>query len=199
MMEREYIQKLLDNYMAAETTREEEQFLSDYFRTHRNIPAEWRVFSILFRGISQYKQKPDASYMRPMQKWVAAAAIIAFVFGAGLLLTKQEETNKPSEAIVQTKDVTASAVTEFKQETIAEEPPVMAEVKHLRSPKLSRPARKEKSTKQKSKDVKQMMKLLDEADMAFSQAAVQCAIDIEETIPQNVVREETESETIIII
>ena len=30
-----------------------------------------------------------------------------------------------------------------------------------------------------------MMKLLDEADMAFSQATVQCAIDIEESIPQS--------------
>ena len=56
MMEKEYIQKLLDSYMAAETTKEEEQLLSDYFSTHRDIPAEWRNISVMFRSIRQYRQ-----------------------------------------------------------------------------------------------------------------------------------------------
>ena len=80
-MERKYIQKLLDSYMAAETTKEEEQLLSDYFSTHRDIPAEWRDFSILFRGIRQYEQKPYVSYRRTIMKWsAAAAAAIALLF-----------------------------------------------------------------------------------------------------------------------
>lgn len=56
MMEKEYIEKLLESYMAAETTEEEEQLLSDYFRTNHDFPAEWRNYSVLFRGISQYEQ-----------------------------------------------------------------------------------------------------------------------------------------------
>ena len=101
MMEKEYIQKLLDSYMAAETTKEEEQLLSDYFSTHRDIPAEWRNISVMFRSIRQYRQKPDASHKRTILKWSAAAAVIAFIFGTGWLLMRQEVTDKPSDAIVQ--------------------------------------------------------------------------------------------------
>ena len=179
MMEKEYIQKLLDSYMAAETTKEEEQLLSEYFSTHRDIPAEWREFSILFRGIRQYEQKPYVSYRRIIIKWSAAAAMIAFVFGIGLSLQHQEETCKPSHVIAQTKDVPTPVAIEPHLETIAEVTPTVAEI----TAKPSRSVRTGKSAKQKSRDVEQKMKLLDEADMAFSQATVRCAIDIEESIP----------------
>jgi hypothetical protein len=195
MMEKEYIQKLLDSYMAAETTKEEEQLLSEYFSTHRDIPAEWREFSILFRGIRQYEQKPYVSYRRIIIKWSAAAAMIAFVFGIGLSLQHQEETCKPSHVIAQTKDVPTPVAIEPHLETIAEVTPTVAEI----TAKPSRSVRTGKSAKQKSRDVEQMMKLLDEADMAFSQATVRCAIDIEESIPQSEEQEETDNETNIII
>ena len=98
MMERKYIQKLLDSYMAAETTREEEQLLSDYFCTHRDIPAEWRDFSILFRGIRQYEQKPYVSYRRTIMKWSAAAAAIAL-----LLLTLHYNNDEATETSLMAK------------------------------------------------------------------------------------------------
>lgn len=110
MMEREYIQKLLDSYMATETTKEEEQLLSDYFSTHRDIPTEWRDFSILFRGIRQYEQKPHTSYRRAIMKWSAAAAVIAILFGTGLSLQHQEETSEPSEAIAHAKGEESSVI-----------------------------------------------------------------------------------------
>ena len=84
MMEKEYIQKLLDSYLAAETTREEEQLLSDYFSTHRDIPTEWWDLSIMFRGIRQYEQKSDSSHRRTILKWSAAAAVITIIFGTGM-------------------------------------------------------------------------------------------------------------------
>ncbi len=195
MMEKEYIQKLLDSYMSAETTKEEEQLLSEYFSTHRDIPAEWREFSILFRGIRQYEQKPYVSYRRTILKWSAAAAVIVFVFGTGLLLQHQEETSEPSDVIAKTEEVPTPIAIEPQHETIAEVTPTVAEI----TPKPSRSVRTAKSAKQKSKDVEQMMKLLDEADMAFSQATVQCAIDIEESIPQSEEQEGTDCETNIII
>lgn len=126
-MEKEYIQKLLDSYMDAETTKEEEKLLSDYFSTQRDIPAEWREFSILFRGIRQYEQKPRASYWRVIMKWSAAAAVIAFVFGTGLLLMHQEELSKPSDTISQiTNSPTINAI-EPKQEITVEETSVIAQ------------------------------------------------------------------------
>lgn len=152
MMEKEYIQKLLDSYMAAETTKEEEQLLSEYFSTHRDIPAEWREFSILFRGIRQYEQKPYVSYRRIIIKWSAAAAMIAFVFGIGLSLQHQEETCKPSHVIAQTKDVPTPVAIEPHLETIAEVTPTVAEI----TAKPSRSVRTGKSAKQKSRDVQQM-------------------------------------------
>lgn len=121
-MEKEYIQKLLDSYMAAETTKEEEQLLSEYFSTHRDIPAEWREFSILFRGIRQYEQKPYVSYRRIIIKWSAAAAMIAFVFGIGWLLMRQDVTDKPSDAIAQIAESPKINVVEPKQEILEEAP-----------------------------------------------------------------------------
>ena len=91
MMEKEYIQKLLASYMAAETTKEEEQLLSDYFSTHRDIPAEWRNISVLFRSIRQYKQKPDASHKRTILKWSAAAAVITIIFGTGVFFMQRKD------------------------------------------------------------------------------------------------------------
>ena len=90
MKERKYIQKLLDSYMAAETTEEEEQLLSDYFNAHRDIPTEWRDVSIMFRGIRQYEQKPDASRRRTILKWSAAAAI-TIISGTGMILMQRED------------------------------------------------------------------------------------------------------------
>ena len=70
MMEKEYIQKLLDSYMAAETTREEEDLLADYFCTHRDIPAEWQNFSILFRGLRQDRPKSVSLFTKAMYRGV---------------------------------------------------------------------------------------------------------------------------------
>ena len=99
MMEKEYIQKLLASYMAAETTKEEEQLLSDYFSTHRDIPAEWRNISVLFRSIRQYKQKPDASHKRAILKWSAAAAVITIIFGTGVFFMHKEESVEPNKSV----------------------------------------------------------------------------------------------------
>ncbi|MBQ6050250.1 MAG: hypothetical protein IJL35_06610 [Bacteroidaceae bacterium] len=100
MMEKEYIQKLLDSYMAAETTKEEEQLLSDYFCTHRDIPAEWRNYSVMFRSIRQYKQKPDASNKRAIMKWSAVAAVITIIFGIGVFfMQKKDRDVEPSKSV----------------------------------------------------------------------------------------------------
>ncbi|MBR1556597.1 MAG: hypothetical protein IJ647_02365 [Prevotella sp.] len=124
MMERKYIQKLLDSYMAAETTKEEEQLLADYFSTHRDIPAEWQDFSILFRGIRQYEQKPYVSYRRAIVKWSVAACLLALVgVGIALLFNRQETTIQP---IAQQQDKPTSVV--------SDEAPCIANVQKVQNP-----------------------------------------------------------------
>jgi len=99
-MEKEYIQKLLNKYMSAETTKEEERLLSDYFSSHRDIPAEWQDYSILFRGIKQYEPIATVSHRSVVLKWSAAAAVITVIFGTGLFLMRQDKTIiKPSDSV----------------------------------------------------------------------------------------------------
>lgn len=84
-MEKQYIQQLLDRYMAAETTQEEEALLADYFCTHHDVPAEWRTFSILFRGFRQGKAQEAPRRKPTLLRWSAAAAVVVVAMGAGLL------------------------------------------------------------------------------------------------------------------
>lgn len=84
-MEKQYIQQLLDRYMAAETTQEEEALLADYFCTHHDVPAEWHTFSILFRGIRQGKAQEAPRRKPTLLRWSAAAAVVVVAMGAGLL------------------------------------------------------------------------------------------------------------------
>lgn len=83
-MEKQYIQQLIDRYMAAETTQEEEALLADYFCTHHDVPAEWRTFSILFRGLRQGKAQEAPRRKPTLLRW-SAAAVVVVAMGAGLL------------------------------------------------------------------------------------------------------------------
>ena len=44
---KEYISRLLDRFMAGESTLEEEDLLSEYFR-RGDVPEEWRDYQTLF-------------------------------------------------------------------------------------------------------------------------------------------------------
>ena len=215
MMEKAYIQKLLDSYMAAETTKEEERLLSDYFCTHQDIPAEWRNFSIMFRGMRQYEQKPEASSMKTLLKWSAVAAVVLFVFGTGALLMQQEETSKPSSPVAQIV-IEEPAVNDLdsKQETFMKEKPIAVEKKLTRLAKSTCSVRSDKSVirkeqmqkeqmqkeqMQKEKNVQHINKMLEDADLAFSLATVQCSMDIDESFLQDEKKEETEDETNIFL
>ncbi len=205
MMEKAYIQKLLDSYMAAETTKEEERLLSDYFCTHQDIPAEWRNFSIMFRGMRQYEQKPEASSMKTLLKWSAVAAVVLFVIGTGALLMQQEETSKPSSPVAQIV-IEEPAVNDLdsKQETFMKEKPIAVEKKLTRLAKSTCSVRSDKSViqkeqMQKEKNVEHINKMLEDADMAFSLATIQCSMDIDESFLQDEKKEETEDETNIFL
>jgi len=98
-IEKEYIQKLLDSYLAAETTREEEDLLADYFCTHREVPAEWRSFSVLFRGLQQGKPKSVSLHKSYVLKWSVAAVVAVFI-GTGLFFLRRNDRDvEPSKSV----------------------------------------------------------------------------------------------------
>lgn len=143
MNEKEYIQILLDRYMAADTTEEEELFLSDYFSSRQDIPSEWRSYSIMFRGLGQCGQRKVLSKKTPVLRWsVMAAVIIVIIAIASLLLLHREETtvkpDKPIEIAVKKPDlqITASQ-SENNVEHKDENPQVSQRSNSMRSVKKS--------------------------------------------------------------
>lgn len=71
---KEYIQQLLDRFMNGETTMEEEDVLSEYFR-QADVPAEWRDYQAMF---AEWQPKEQ-----PSHRWhwltAAAAAVLLIV------------------------------------------------------------------------------------------------------------------------
>lgn len=90
--EKQHIQQLIDRYMAAETTQEEEALLADYFCTHHDVPAEWRTFSILFRGLRQGKAQEAPRRKPTLLRW-SAAAVVVVAMGAGLLFLPSDHSD----------------------------------------------------------------------------------------------------------
>lgn len=129
-MEKEYIQKLLDSYMVAETTQDEEALLADYFCTHRDVPAEWRNFSILFRGLRQGKPKPVPLHQNNMLRWSAAAAVVIMAMGAGVLFMNKEESSVEPAIPVAVAENPAPQTIETQPEPQAETCVQIAQVSH---------------------------------------------------------------------
>ena len=143
MTNKEYIQKLLDGYMAAETTREEEKILSDYFGTHQDIPAEWRGFSVMFRGLSLTAKRPIQQ--KPLLRWCAAAAVVGIIIETGLLFMRREEAKvEPTAPVAALPHQIVPQVDEPQGETAVGEPAPIKRVpqssaRRHRPPKPSRP------------------------------------------------------------
>ena len=90
--EKQHIQQLIDRYMAAETTQAEEALLADYFCTHHDVPAEWRTFSILFRGLRQGKAQEAPRRKPTLLRW-SAAAVVVVAMGAGLFFLPSDHSD----------------------------------------------------------------------------------------------------------
>jgi len=107
MNENTYIQNLIDRYMAAETTEDEERELQHYFVNHGEIPAEWEDVAIMLRGFEAEKtakaQTASSQATRtvtsaPKKKtiiyrlaWMAAAAVALIMLGIWTLTGYQAE------------------------------------------------------------------------------------------------------------
>ena len=138
MTNKEYIQKLLDSYLVAETTKEEEKLLSDYFCSHQDIPTEWQNFSIMFRGLRQAKTRTIVFHKRTFLKWSAIAAVAACI----LLLLVFRFSQEP----VEEKPLVAETIEQSIPKPIVEEKKVEPQEPN-ESPKVNEPSRSTKPYK----------------------------------------------------
>jgi hypothetical protein len=68
---KEYINELLERFMEGDTTVPEEDVLSEYFHTAKNVPEEWKDYQTMF---AEWSQPPVQETKRPLWRWVAVAA-----------------------------------------------------------------------------------------------------------------------------
>lgn len=89
---KQYIEQLLDKFMAGSSTLEEEDILSQYF-AQDCIPTEWEQYRLLFAELEA--MKPTAKPRRIWLRWSIAAAFIGVVFATMLF-----QNNKPAEPLM---------------------------------------------------------------------------------------------------
>jgi hypothetical protein len=151
-------------------------------------------------------QRIDAQKTKPRHRRTWLYAAIGAVAACMLLLVhhinNNEEAKMECSLAVQKaalRDVTMNAEKENKLPVVMAETSVAVEPKQERAERQTRPRGKASAAKRKSRSDEHITKLLDDADKAFWQATVQCAMDIEETFLQDEKQEETEYETEIVI
>lgn len=92
---KEYIGKLLDNYMDGTSTLDEEDTLSGYFRG-KDIPQEWEDYRQLFQEIENMRPQPltiKRGMGRPY-KWIAIAASLLILVGIGFGVRQYQDQQK---------------------------------------------------------------------------------------------------------
>ena len=132
-----HIEALLDKFMDGQTTVEEEALLADYFRNHRDVPAQWEDYRAMFsyfdsgmQGGLEPVQQPQASMTSLLgRRWwgiAAAACITAAIVASAVLQHSETATQQPPAVITQTdKDtLTPSPVVEVAPQQLATATPV---------------------------------------------------------------------------
>ena len=76
MDEKLRLQQMIERFMAAETSEAEERELAAYFCENDDVPAEWREYAILFRGLGGYRRRAVAPRSKRRRWAVAAAAAV---------------------------------------------------------------------------------------------------------------------------
>lgn len=92
---------MIERFMAAETSEAEERELAAYFCKSDDVPAEWREYAILFRGLGSYR-RPAVAPRSNRRRWaVAAAAVVMAAAGAGWWCA-EEAADRTAEPLAQT-------------------------------------------------------------------------------------------------
>ena len=108
MDEKLRLQQMIERFMAAETSEAEERELAAYFCENDDVPAEWREYAILFRGLGGYRRCAVAPQSKPTRWAVAAAAAVMVAAGAGWWWT-EDSANETVEPLAQSTVAAAPA------------------------------------------------------------------------------------------
>ena len=95
MNDKAYIQKLLDRYMAATASEDEERRLREWFAAHDDVPEEWQAYAILLTG-----RAAAAPRRHRLAKWAASAAATVAIAAAGLFALHAPQ--QPAQPVAQT-------------------------------------------------------------------------------------------------
>lgn len=158
-LNKEYIDTLLQKFMDAQTSEEEEQLLADYFATAEDIPAEWEAYKEIFHSFDTDAYDMDEKYLdemfeedkasdaiveklpevttsiplKPKIMWwryTGVAAAVAVIMAIGFTLTQNEDEEKNLAAISKKEELQQKQVHKDTTAVVATvEPQLVAEVK----------------------------------------------------------------------
>ncbi|MCF2875093.1 MULTISPECIES: hypothetical protein [Tenacibaculum] len=110
-MELANIEKLVDKYLEAETTLQEEQVLQDYF-TSGNVAPHLEEYSMLF---GYFKQSKDETFTKTIQlkpektkknwKWLSVAASVVLLFSVFVGKQRYDEHQQEKQLLAQFTEV----------------------------------------------------------------------------------------------
>lgn len=108
MIDKEYIQQLLDKYMQSTTSLEEERILKDFFAESDDVPKEWKGFAVLLGGMARKEFEKRHGRRNMVYPWVAAVAasiacVLLFRFSPHLI-TDEHPSAKPLATAIQPTD-----------------------------------------------------------------------------------------------
>lgn len=95
MNDKAYIQKLLDRYMAATASEDEERRLREWFAAHDDVPEEWQAYAIMLTG-----RAAAAPRRHRLAKWATSAAAAVVIAAAGLFALYAPQ--QPAQPVAQT-------------------------------------------------------------------------------------------------
>lgn len=156
---KQYIDTLLQKFMDAQTSEEEEQLLADYFATAEDIPAEWEAYKDIFQSFetdayemsdkyldekfnedkvsdTTVEKLPEVSTSIPIKpkimwwRYTGVAAAVAVIMAIGITLTQRDDEKNSLASVSKTEAPQQKQVRKDTMTVVKTvEPQLVAEVK----------------------------------------------------------------------
>lgn len=228
-MKRQYnikdIDKLLDKFMAGQTSLGEEHTLADYFRNN-DVGDEWKEYKEMFALFDNgevdstlVNETPVLSCNEETQKtkiiplrWFMTGIAASIIILLGIVFTRNDYSKQTTETSLAQETSSKQSllkVTHPEEQEIVDDTKTSSIARHKATvvEKIEQSCSKEETDQEEadetpeevSIEIKYIQRLLEKADMAFMHTTPHCTMDINATCPNNADEEETKSKTYIII